>query len=109
MDRDFRTDTTDRFDAINARELEVLLYPLLKADDRPTVPEMIKAAFPLLETVLDHTRDADYLEAMGGGSYQPELLFPKRPEIVNRIRQHPALLWKAENVRDHRRRSKKQY
>jgi hypothetical protein len=46
---------------------------------------------------------------MGGGSYQPELLFPKRPEIVNRIRQHPALLWKAEHVRDHRRRSKKQY
>jgi hypothetical protein len=29
---------------------------------------------------------------MAAGHYQPELLFPGHPDIVERIRQHPALL-----------------
>lgn len=38
MDRDFRTYAMDRFDVIDAKELERLLYPLLRADDRPKPP-----------------------------------------------------------------------
>ena len=38
---------------------------------------------------------------MAAGKYQPELLFPEDDGIVNRIRRHPALQWKAENVRQH--------
>jgi hypothetical protein len=41
------------------------------------------------------------LDAMAAGRYEPELLFPNQPEIVQRIRRHPALLWKAQNVADH--------
>jgi hypothetical protein len=59
---------------------------------------MFAIAKPILEGVLDHTREHDFLEAMAAGKYQAELLFPTQPEIVERIRQHPALLWKAENV-----------
>jgi hypothetical protein len=44
---------------------------------------------------------------MASGKYQPELLFPKQPEIVERIRRHPALLWKAANVAEHLSKSKK--
>jgi hypothetical protein len=54
-----------------------------------------------LEGVLEHRREADFLEAMAAGKYQPELLFPKDDGMVNRIRRHPALLWKAENVRQY--------
>jgi len=54
-----------------------------------------------LEGVLDHRREANFLEAMATGKYQAELLFPKDDGIVNRIRRHPALLWKAENVREY--------
>jgi hypothetical protein len=68
MDRDFRTYAMDRFDAIDPKELERLLYPLLRADDRPTAPEMRKAVSPLLAAVLDHKREAAYLEAMGQGT-----------------------------------------
>jgi predicted nucleotidyltransferase component of viral defense system len=107
MDRDFRTYQTDRFDTTHLRDLERLLYPLLKADDRPTAPEMLKAVSPLLGAVLDHKREAAYLEAMAVGQYRPELLFPEQPEIVERIRQHPALLWKADNVARHLSRSKR--
>lgn len=107
MDRDFRTYQMDRFDAIDPKNLERLLYPLLRADDRPTAPEMLKAVSPLLGAVLDHKREADYLEAMAAGQYRPELLFREQSEIVERIRQHPALLWKADNVARHLAGSKK--
>jgi predicted nucleotidyltransferase component of viral defense system len=107
MDRDFRTYAMDRFDAIDPKELERLLYPLLRANDRPTAPEMLKAVSPLLATVLDHKREAEYLEAMAAGHYRPELLFPGEAAIVERIQRHPALLWKADNVARHLSRSKK--
>jgi hypothetical protein len=68
---------------------------------------MLEAVSPLLNTVLDHEREATYLEAMAAGKYRPELLFAEQPEIVERIRQHPALLWKTENVARYLSRSKK--
>jgi hypothetical protein len=62
---------------------------------------------PLLATVLDHKREAEYLEAEAAGHYRPELLFPDEVAIVGRIRQHPALLWNADNVARHLSRSNK--
>jgi hypothetical protein len=62
---------------------------------------MFAVAKPILEGVLDHKQENNFLEAMAAGKYQPELLFPKDAGIVNRIRSHPALLWKAENVRQY--------
>jgi hypothetical protein len=41
------------------------------------------------------------------GKYQLELLFPKHPEIVERIRLHPALVWKAQNITQYLAQSKK--
>ena len=107
MDRDFRTYRMDRFKALDQKELERHLYPLLRADDRPTAETMLSAASPLLKTVLDHERESSYLGAMASGKYQPELLFPKQPEIFERIHQHPALLWKAANVAEYLSKSKK--
>lgn len=68
---------------------------------------MLKAVSPLLATVLDHKREAAYLAAMAEGNYRPELLFPGEAAIVGRIKRHPALLWKADNVARHLSRSKK--
>ena len=96
--RDLRTYSLDRFAQIDDAEIKRLLYPLLKAEDRPTRADMFLLAQPILEAVLDHSREAGFLEAMAAGRYLPELLFPSHPEIVERIRRHPALLWKSENV-----------
>jgi hypothetical protein len=90
-----------RFADIDEEAIKRLLYPLLKAGDRPTGAEMFAVAKPVLESTLDHRREANFLEAMAAGKYQPELLFPKDDDVVNRIRSHPALLWKAENVRQY--------
>ena len=107
MDHDLRTYHMDRFKVFDQKELERLLYPLLRADDRPTAEEMLKTVSPLLATVFDHNRETSYLEAMASGRYQPETLFPEQADIVERIREHPALLWKAANVAEHMSKSKK--
>ncbi len=107
MDHDLRTYRMDRFKVLDQKELERLLYPLLRAADRPTADEMLKTVSPLLATVLDHNRETSYLEAMAAGKYQPQLLFPEQTDIVERIREHPALLWKAANVAEHLSKSKK--
>jgi integrase len=44
MDRDLRTYHMDRFKALDQKEIERLLYPLLRADDRPTFEQMLPAA-----------------------------------------------------------------
>ena len=107
MDRDFRTYKIDRVSEVDAKQVGSLLYPLLKANDRPTATEMLAATKPLLEMVLDHNREAAYLAAIAEGKYQPELLFPERTDIAERIREHPSLIWKAENVARHLHKSKK--
>jgi predicted nucleotidyltransferase component of viral defense system len=107
MDRDFRAYAIDRVSEVDAKQIDRLLYPLLKAHDRPTKTEMLAATKPLLATILDHDLEAAYLAAMAEGKYQPELLFNKQQEIVERIRLHPALIWKAENVARYLMKSKK--
>jgi hypothetical protein len=73
--------------------------------DQP--PRKCSRPYRPFATVIDHTREAAYLDAIASGRYRPELLFPKQSEIVERIRQHPALLWKMSNVAEHLSKSKK--
>jgi hypothetical protein len=87
-------------------DMRRLLYPLLRSGDRPTTEGMTAAIRPLLVSVLDHAREKTYLDAMARGEYRPEMLFPNRPDIVERIARHPALLWKATNVAEHRSRER---
>jgi predicted nucleotidyltransferase component of viral defense system len=101
LNRDLRSYDMSRFADIDEQAIKRLLYPLLKAGDRPIGAVMFAVAKPILDGVLDHSRETNFLEAMAAGKYQPELLFPKDDGIVNRIRLHPALLWKAENVRQY--------
>jgi hypothetical protein len=98
---DLRRYTLDRYERVKREDIERLLYPLLRSRDRPTTEDMTAAVRPLLVVVLDHAKEKAYLDAMARGEYRPELLFPNRPDIVERIARHPALLWKATNVAEH--------
>jgi hypothetical protein len=93
--------TLDRYDRVKKENVERLLYPLLRSGDRPTTVDMTKAIRPLLARALDRAKEKAYLDAMARGEYRPELLFPSRPDIVERIARHPAVLWKATNVAEH--------
>src|SRR5437763_15355615 len=87
LNRDLRSYNMSRFANIDDEAIRRLLYPILKAGDRPTGAEMFAIAKPLLEGVLDHRRQANFLEALAAGKYQPELLFPQDDGLVSRIRQ----------------------
>jgi len=107
LSRDFRTYTLERYDKLNAADIEKRLYPLLRADDRPTAHEMVAVVRPILASVLDHQKEQAYLDAMARGEYRPELLFSDNAEITARIARHPALVWKASNVAEHLSRGKR--
>jgi len=98
---DLRSYTLDRYDRVKREDIERLLYPLLRSGDLPTPEDMTAAIRPLLARVLAHAKEKAYLDAMARGEYRPELLFLNRPDIVERIARHPALLWKATNVAEH--------
>jgi len=48
-------------------------------------------------------REEEYVERMQWGEFQPELVVGDEPELLDRVRRHPMLLWKAENGRKRRR------
>jgi predicted nucleotidyltransferase component of viral defense system len=101
LDRDLRDYEPERYSHIDQADIERLLYPLLRAHDRPSAGKMMTAVKPLLVAALDHKKEKPYLDAMAGGRYRPELLFPEYPEVGVRVARHPALLWKARNVAEH--------
>ena len=101
LPHDLRKYSVQRCERVLTASLERLLYPLLRSDDRPNANEMFELVRPVLTAVLDPACEAAFLDAMAAGRYEPTLLFTNQPEIVKRIRRHPALLWKAQNVAEH--------
>jgi hypothetical protein len=46
--------------------------------------------------------EKEYVERIQWGEFQPELVVGDEPELLERVRRHPMLLWKAENGRKRR-------
>ena len=47
--------------------------------------------------------EKEYVERIQWGEFKPELVVGDDPEMLERVRRHPMLLWKAENGRKRRR------
>ena len=63
--------------------------------------EALRAVLPLSD------REREFIERINGiGVIAPDLLTDDK-ELANRIARHPALLWKALNVRDFKRGAKR--
>lgn len=99
--RDLRDYESERYPHVDQAEVERLLYPLLRANNRPSADKMMAAVAPLLVAALAHKKEKPYLDAMAAGRYEPQLLFPEYPQVATRIARHPALLWKAQNVAEY--------
>lgn len=95
------TYTMERCMRTTAEDLKVQLYPLLKAEDRPTLEEMQAAVRGELQVVLDLAAKSEFLADIEKGTYSPAKLFPSHPDVADRISQYPALLWKVQNVARH--------
>ncbi len=90
----------DRFDRVNERAIREQLVPTLHRDERPVANELKEQAWLVLKplVMLDDV-EREYIDRVHAGKLSPELLFPDDDELANRLRRHPALLWKIENVK----------
>lgn len=107
--RDWRTVAIDEL-GLDPREAERMLLPLLRAGVGPTRGEVAGWTSALVERTRERlaavlplrSNEVEFLDALLDlGEIQPELL-TEDTALRERLREHPALLWKAQNVRAHR-------
>lgn len=55
---------------------------------------------PLLEL---SAPEREYVERLQWGEFHPEIVAEDDPDLIERLRIHPALLWKVQNARTRRR------
>ena len=80
------------------------LHPLLIQSQEPTVEELLETAWPLVEPFLQLTeQEREFVDCLQEGELLPELLFPDDAAQAEKVRQHPVLVWKAQNAARHRR------
>lgn len=110
--RDWRTVTVEEIDVAES-DVSRQLVPVLKAElasgtgqVAAWTREMVATCRRLCAGLLPfEPPEVEFLEALNGrGDIVPELLTDEE-ELRTRIRLQPGLLWKAHNVREHRRKS----
>jgi len=85
-------------DRIVAEQLAPVLIgqALLQPDD------LVERSWTVISPFLiTNDNEARYIASIQAGELDPELLFPDDPEEAKRMAEHPAILWKLVNVRDH--------
>ena len=98
---DFRQYTFARIASITESEINALLYPLLKTGERPGKEEMLSAVQPRITELLSFkSNEKDYLDSLAGGVYDPVKLFGQG-SLAEKLRKHPALLWKEKNIKEY--------
>ena len=94
--------------AYAARRLQVFLQadldrdlaPLLRGEARVTIETLEIRALEVLSPLLDLSApEREYVERLQWGEFHPELIADNFPELLQRLRTHPALLWKVQNAR----------
>ncbi|MDR3305006.1 MAG: nucleotidyl transferase AbiEii/AbiGii toxin family protein [Clostridiales Family XIII bacterium] len=76
------------------------LYPVLRADDKPTLDEMIRNAEAFVSEYVEPQDEAgkEYLKEFGAARFRPELLFKDWPEILAAAEISPSAKWKLLNL-----------
>jgi predicted nucleotidyltransferase component of viral defense system len=86
------------------------LAPMLAVDTPPRADDLVEQAWSVLNEFMTlSSNEAAYFASIEQGELRPELLFPNSPENVQRIAEHPAVLWKVKNVRAHLARNAKRH
>lgn len=81
-------------------ELEEALAPVLRLGERPHLAGLAKSITPFLSELVTLSDDErKYVEDIQWGEFHPELVVKHYPDLLQRVQQHPSLLWKIENSR----------
>ncbi|MEO7794223.1 MAG: nucleotidyl transferase AbiEii/AbiGii toxin family protein [Thermoanaerobaculia bacterium] len=94
-------------DRIRDTDVSRLLWPMLIGGERPSAASLREESWSVLAPLLELTpAEMEFCDRLQKGDFHPELLTFDDPGIPDRLRRHPALLWKAENARVHSRRGR---
>lgn len=104
LDRPLPTYEIPHRASLSQMELETALVPMLRGNEQPRRDTLTAALRPMMGalTTLSNA-EKEYLERIQWGEFQPELVVGDYPQLLERVRRHPMLLWKAENGRKRRR------
>ena len=105
LDHPVHSYSSDRWRRVTDRAVEEQLHPNLTERDRPSAAELREAAWTVVGPLVTLTpAQREYTDRLQAGELRPDVLFPDDHELAGRLARHPALLWKAENARRHKRR-----
>ena len=111
LDRPLWKYPLERLERVTDDEVTNNLYPLLRQDDRPTASDLRANVTRFVRPWVELSDpEREYVERLQRGELHPELVFPDDAAMAEKLRRHPALLWKAKNARDYavRRRSRRE-
>jgi predicted nucleotidyltransferase component of viral defense system len=95
----------ERWRRVTDRAVEEQLHPNLTEQNRPSAAELREAAWAVLAPLVALTpAEREYTDRIQAGELRPDLLFPNDEDIAERLARHPALLWKAQNAKQHKKR-----
>jgi hypothetical protein len=104
LDRALTTYAIPHRASLSQTELEVGLVPVLRADEHPLREALTATLVPVMSPLVTLSdSESEYIERIQWGDFQPELVVGDDPDLLDRLRQHPMLLWKAETGRKRRR------
>jgi len=90
---------------LSQAELEEQLIPVLRRGERPGRAVLTASITPLVSSLVTLSEnEREYVDQIQWGEFLPELVIKDRPDLLERIRRHPGLLWKVENGRRRARR-----
>jgi predicted nucleotidyltransferase component of viral defense system len=94
-------------DRVRDVDVSRLLWPMLLAGEQPAAAQLREEAWSVVGPLLDLSgAEREFCDRLQEGELRPELLRFDDVEIADRVRRHPALLWKAQNARDHAQRGR---
>ncbi|MBI4209825.1 MAG: nucleotidyl transferase AbiEii/AbiGii toxin family protein [Deltaproteobacteria bacterium] len=102
---DLRTVHVHAIEQLTFKKIEERLYPVIRAGGVLAADRLKENACKIITMILNFKeQERNYLDLLlDQGDYQPEHLFPEK-QLLERVRKHPVLLWKAKNVREFKRR-----
>ena len=97
--KDWRSVDLSTIDAIDDEMIRNELTPVLRQNEAPDLLKLKSDARKILDLILRRTdKEKEFLDAfLDEGEYRPELLFDQAEAA--RLKAHPALLWKLQNVK----------
>lgn len=109
LDHPLSTYTRERLKKqVTERSISEQLAPMLMVGTSPEPKELIEQAWTKISSFLSLAPSEDeYLVATQRGEIKMELLFPNDMDNAKRMAEHPAILWKIHNVREHLMRQRK--